>query len=212
MSDNTQFEGPRSEILAPGAADAEQAIGSAVRYWWVTVARGCLALLLGIGALISGAPEHLLVNYIAVYWMLGGLMTIRWALGVRWRAGSRIGLAAGVLAIAAGVVLIARRELADIVGPSALIGFVAVTIAATGCLRIVGAFEIEEHTGHRWTVGGLILGVVELILGVTLFLVRNAQASTVRATIGLWGLVAGSLLLTQGIRMLRARRTINQGV
>ena len=34
-------------------------------------ARGCLALLLGIGALTRGQPA--LVNFIAVYWLLGGL-------------------------------------------------------------------------------------------------------------------------------------------
>ena len=59
--------------------------------------------------------------------------------------------------------------------PQALIGAVAVTTVATGCLRIVGAFEVEERTGHRWTIGGMILGSVEVVLGVILLLVRNTQ-------------------------------------
>ena len=148
------------------------------------------------------------MNYIALYWLLGGLLTIRWALGVRWRAGSRLGLAAGLLATAMGLVLMARHRLEDIVSPEALIGAVAVTTVATGCLRIVGAFEVEERTGHRWTIGGMILGSVEVVLGVILLLVRNTQGSTVRLTIGIWGLVAGSLLLAQGFRMLQARRVL----
>jgi uncharacterized membrane protein HdeD (DUF308 family) len=127
---------------------------------------------------------------------------------VRWRAGARLGLAAGVLAIALGLVLLARRALGDIVSEETLIAGVALTTAATGCLRLVGASEVEERTGHRWTVGGVILGSAEVCLGAALFLAKDAQASTVRITIGVWGLVAGALLLVQGARMLRLRRAI----
>ena len=208
MDDDDGVAGREPETLPGGAGAAQEAVGAAVRYWWISVLRGGLALLLGIGALISEASDQLLVNYIALYWLLGGLLTIRWALGVRWRAGSRLGLAAGLLATAMGLVLIARHRLEDIVSPEALIGAVAVTTMATGCLRIVGAFEVEERTGHRWTIGGMILGSVEVVLGVILLLVRNTQGSTVRLTIGIWGLVAGSLLLAQGFRMLQARRAL----
>ena len=208
MDDDDGLAGREPETLPGGAGAAQEAVGAAVRYWWISVLRGGLALLLGIGALISEASDQLLVNYIALYWLLGGLLTIRWAVGVRWKAGSRLGLAAGLLATAMGLVLMARHRLEDIVSPEALIGAVAVTTVATGCLRIVGAFEVEERTGHRWTIGGLILGSVEIVLGVILFLVRNTQASAVRVTIGIWGLVAGSLLLAQGVRMLRAHRSI----
>ncbi len=208
MDDDDGLAGREPGTLPGGAGAAQEAVGAAVRYWWISVLRGGLALLLGIGALISGASDQLLVNYIALYWLLGGLLTIRWALGVRWRAGSRLGLAAGLLATAMGLVLMARHRLEDIVNPEALIGAVAVTTVATGCLRIVGAFEVEERTGHRWTIGGMILGSVEVVLGVILLLVRNTQGSTVRLTIGIWGLVAGSLLLAQGFRMLQARRVL----
>ncbi len=208
MDDDDGLAGREPETLPGGAGAAQEAVGAAVRYWWISVLRGGLALLLGIGALISEASDQLLVNYIALYWLLGGLLTIRWALGVRWRAGSRLGLAAGLLATAMGLVLMARHRLEDIVSPEALIGAVAVTTVATGCLRIVGAFEVEERTGHRWTIGGMILGSVEVVLGVILLLVRNTQGSTVRLTIGIWGLVAGSLLLAQGFRMLQARRVL----
>ena len=208
MDDDDGLGGREPGTLPGGAGAAQEAVGAAVRYWWISVLRGGLALLLGIGALISEASDKLLVNYIALYWLLGGLLTIRWALGVRWKAGSRLGLAAGLLATAMGLVLIARHRLEDIVNPEALIGAVAVTTVATGCLRIVGAFEVEERTGHRWTIGGMILGSVEVVLGVILLLVRNTQGSTVRLTIGIWGLVAGSLLLAQGFRMLQARRVL----
>lgn len=187
---------------------ASEAVGAAVRFWWISALRGCLALLLGVGALLSGASQPMLVNFIAVYWLLGGILTTRWAVGVRWRAGARLGLAAGVLATGTGLVLLARHALDHVVNAQVLIGVVALTTVATGCLRLLGAFEIEERTGHRWTIGGLVLGSVEVGLGAMLFLARNAQAPAVRITIGVWGLVAGSLLLVQGVRMLHLRRTV----
>jgi uncharacterized membrane protein HdeD (DUF308 family) len=52
---------------------AREAVGAVVRFWWISVLRGCLALLLGVGALISGASQPVLVNFIAVYWLLGGI-------------------------------------------------------------------------------------------------------------------------------------------
>jgi uncharacterized membrane protein HdeD (DUF308 family) len=113
-----------------------------------------------------------------------------------------------VLATGTGLVLLARHALDHVVNAQVLIGVVALTTVATGCLRLLGAFEIEERTGHRWTIGGLVLGSVEVGLGAMLFLARNAQAPAVRITIGVWGLVAGSLLLVQGIRMLHVRRTL----
>jgi len=192
---------PANEQQLAGAA-----VGAAVRFWWISLLRGCLALLLGIGALITGASQPMLVNYIGVYWLLGGILTTRWALGVRWRTGARLGLAAGVLGIGTGLVLLTRHTLDDVVNVEVLISIVALTTVATGCLRLLGAFEVEEHTGHRWTIGGVIPGSVEVCLGAMLFFARDAQASTVRLTIGVWGLVAGTLLLLQGVRMLHIRR------
>ena len=185
---------------------ATEAVKAAVRFWWISMLRGCLALLLGLGALVTGDASSTLVNFFAVYWVLGGVLTARWALGIRWKTGSRLGFAAGTLAIALGLALLARHALADVVSKEALISGVALTTIAAGCMRLVGAYEIEERTGHRWTFGGVLLGSVEVCLGIIVFLVRNGQASTVRITIGVWALVAGVLLLLQAARMLQARR------
>jgi uncharacterized membrane protein HdeD (DUF308 family) len=208
MNDDSQLGGPPLDTPTDRSSAAREAVGAAVRFWWIGVFRGCLALLLGVGALISGASQPALVNFIALYWVLGGILTTRWAIAVRWRAGARLALAAGLLAIALGLVLLARRALDDVVSQGTLIGAVALTTVATGCLRLVGAFEVEERTGHRWTIGGVILGSVEVCLGTVLFLVRDGHASTVRITIGVWGLVAGVLLLVQGARMLHVQRAI----
>lgn len=188
------------------SASVGEAVAAVVRYWWISLLRGCLAVLLGIGALVSSGAQETLVNFIAVYWALGGLLTVKWAHGIRWRAGSRLGLIAGALAIVTGMALLARHSLDDFLSARSLIDLVAVTTTGTGVLRLVGAFEIHERTGHRWTVGGVLLGSIEICIGLVLLLVRDPQSSMLRVTIGIWGLVAGTLLLIQGVQMLRVWR------
>jgi|GEM_PF-1672214 len=213
MSEVTNDPDPGAPRSSPPAGEmaAEQAVVAAVRFWWVSMLRGAFALLLGLGAFFSGATQQTLISYIAIYWLLGGLVTVRWALGVRWRAGTRLGLAAGVLATCTGLVLLARHALAGVVSTEVLVNLVAVTTIATGALRLAGAFEIEEHTAHRWTIGGVILGTTEIGIGLALLLLRDATASTLRTTLGVWGLAAGILLLMQGLRLLRVRRTMRAG-
>ena len=104
------------------------------------------------------------------------------------------------------LILYARFALEDLVSGESLITLVAVTTVAMGCLRLLGAFEVEARTGHRWTVGGLMLGTVEVVLGVVLFLAHDASATTLRVVIGVWGITAGILLLTQAARIRKAGR------
>lgn len=128
----------------------------------------------------------MLVNFIAIYWLLGGLLTIRLAIGVHRKAGSRLALAAGLLAIGTSLVLLSRNALDDLVSVPVLVNLVAATTVGMGCLRLVGAFEVEERTGHRWMVGGLMLGTVEVAIGALLFLAQNASATTIRVAMGAW--------------------------
>jgi len=71
------------------------------RFWWVAVLRGALALLFGAAALVSPRDRTMLANFIGLYWLLGGLLTLRWALAVRWRRGSHLGLVAGTVGVIA---------------------------------------------------------------------------------------------------------------
>ena len=63
-------------------------------FWWISVVRGILSLLLGTAVLFTQDNRAMLANFIGAYWLLSGLLTLRWApwCGLR---GSRIGLAAG---------------------------------------------------------------------------------------------------------------------
>ena len=175
------------------------------RLWWIPVVRGALSLLLGSALLVGQGDRAMLANFVGVYWLFSGLLTLRWALTVRWRRGSRIGLAAGSVSVAAAVLVLFRHELQHVVSSDTLINMLGIAIVLIGCLRLLGAFEIKRETGHRWTFGGLALGSVEMGLGLILLFSRG-DLQALAAVLAVWGLVGGSLLLIEGFRLRRFAR------
>ncbi len=175
------------------------------RLWWIPVVRGALSLLLGSALLVGQGDRAMLANFVGVYWLFSGLLTLRWALTVRWRRGSRIGLAAGSVSVAAAVLVLFRHELQHVVSSDTLINMLGIAIVLIGCLRLLGAFEIKRETGHRWTFGGLALGSVEMGLGLILLFSRG-DLQALAAVLAVWGLVGGSLLLIEGFQLRRFAR------
>jgi len=177
-----------------------------VRFWWVTLVRGLFGLMLGVAALWSGNRSSSLVTFMGLYWLAGGALTLRWAVGVRWAAGARLGLVAGLSAVAMGSLALLREPFSALLSVDAVATLLGTTAALTGALRVAGAFETERRTGHRWTVGGVILGSFELGLGVLLLFHGAMSTRGLVLAAGMWALVGGALLLVEGIRLMRLRR------
>ena len=78
-----------------------------------------------------------------------------------------------------------------------------------GALRLVGAFEIERRTGHRWSIGGLILGGLELGTGI-LLITTDTLSRGVMITIGTWALPS-TLLIVEAFRARGLARLILEG-
>lgn len=170
------------------------------RLWWIGVLRGVIALALGVSALLaSGSPERL-ATFLALYWLAGGVMTLRLAWAMRPSLGFRLAAVAGVVAIISALLVVLRESLAGAISPVTTINILGLAALAMGTLRLVGAFEIERRTGHRWSVGGLILGVLEVGTGILLIATDTASRG-VMITIGVWALASGTLLIVEAVRV-----------
>lgn len=172
------------------------------RFWWIGGVRGAIALLLGLSALVSSSSPERLATFLALYWLAGGVVTLRLAWAMRPSLGFRLAAVAGVVAITAALLVVLREFLAGAISPVKTINILGLAAAAMGTLRILGAFEIERRTGHRWSVGGLILGVLELGTGVIL-IATDALSPAVMITIGVWALASGTLLILEAVRARR---------
>ena len=68
--------------------------------------------------------------------------------------------------------------------------------------EVAVAFEIERRTGHRWSIGGLILGGLEVGTGI-LLIATDTLSSGVMITLGVWALASGTLLIVEAVRARR---------
>jgi uncharacterized membrane protein HdeD (DUF308 family) len=178
------------------------------RFWWIGVLRGTIALALGSSALLaSGSPERL-ATFLALYWLAGGVVTMRFAWAVRPSAGFRLAWVAGAVAITAALLVALRELLSGVVSPAKMIEVLGFAAAAMGTLRLVGAFEIERRTSHRWSIGGLVLGGLELGTGIILLVATDTQSSALMITVSAWALASGTLLLVEAVRARRLAHAI----
>jgi uncharacterized membrane protein HdeD (DUF308 family) len=177
------------------------------RYWWLTAVRGLVALTLALAIVVAGRGTTRLVTFLGLYWMAGGLITLRFALAIRPRQGARLGLAAGMAAVVGAVLVLLRDQLSGLVHPDLLVQLVGYSAVLTGLLRVLGGFAAEKRLGRRWTLGGIVLGTLEAALGGVLLLSTEVDPELLAPIAAAWGVASGTLLLAEGLRLRRFART-----
>jgi uncharacterized membrane protein HdeD (DUF308 family) len=205
---STQADPP--ERAAQRTSGAGTRLPAIARYWWLTALRGLVALALALAITVGGRSTARLVSFLALFWMTGGLITLRFALAIRPRPGFRLGLAAAIAAVVGAALVLLRERLSGVVDPEVFVGLLGISAVLTGLLRILGGFAAEERVGRRWTLGGIVLGTLEVALG-ALLLVTSEVDSDLLVPIGAaWGVVSGILLLAQGLGLRRVARSWRQ--
>jgi uncharacterized membrane protein HdeD (DUF308 family) len=205
---STQPDPP--EQPAQGTSGAGTQLPAIARYWWLTTLRGLVALALALAITVGSRNTGRLITFLALFWMTGGLITLRFALAIRPRPGFRLGLAAAIAAVVGAVLVLVRDRLAGVVDPDVFVGLLGISAVLTGVLRILGGFAAEERVGRRWTLGGIVLGTLELALGALLLLTSEVDPNLLVPIGAAWGAVSGILLLAQGLGLRRVARTWRQ--
>jgi uncharacterized membrane protein HdeD (DUF308 family) len=96
-----------------------------------------------------------------------------------------------------------RERLSGVVEPEVFVRLLGISAALTGLLRVLGGFAAQERLGRRWTLGGIVLGALELALGVVLLLTSGVDSDLLQPIGVAWGAVSGILLLAQALRLRR---------
>jgi len=178
--------------------------------WLILLVRALLALGLGIVVLLTGELRPGIANVIAIYWLLGSLLTLRWARSHRSVPGERLAYAAGIAGLVASGAVIARDVLRGFLGPSLLLALLGLFCVVVGSLRVSGIFrESVSQEIRRSRREGIALGGLEIMLGIALIMSEQVRPIVV-PMIGIWGLVGGTIMLADAVRarrMIVARRT-----
>lgn len=189
----------------PAQGQAGTGLPALARYWWVTGLRGLVALMLALAVVVVGRGTAHLVTFLALYWMTGGFLTLRFALAIRPHRGFRLGLVAGSVAVVGALLVVVRNWLSWLVDPEVLIVLLGISASLTGLLRVLGGFATQERPGRQRTLGGIVLGILELAFGV-LVLTSTADPDLLVPLVAAWGAVSGILLLAEGLRLCRLAR------
>jgi uncharacterized membrane protein HdeD (DUF308 family) len=170
---------------------------------WITVVRGVMAITLGLAlALHHNRAPSALANFMGIYWILNGMVTIQAGRAVEGRR-RRIALVAGVIGVVTGAVVL----LVD-VDTTFLLAILGVVIALTGVVHLLGGFELADVSGRRWRPG-VPLGILELGLGATLILTPGFGGSLSTWLASAWALLGGSVLVSDALSV--RRRLTRQG-
>ena len=133
---------------APGSSGTRPP--AMARYWWLTVLRGLVALALALAIVVAGRSTVRLVSFLALFWMTGGLLMLRFALAIRPRPGFRLGLAAAIAAVVGAGLVLLRDRLSGLVAPEVFVGLLGIAAVLTGLLR-PGIDRQERSSNPRST-------------------------------------------------------------
>jgi uncharacterized membrane protein HdeD (DUF308 family) len=179
------------------------------RLWWIMLARAAVALLLGLSVLLAQKTRPALGNFIGVYWVLGSLLTLRWVSRHRGERGSRLAWAAAAMGILAGVLVLARFALEDVLSANLVLTLLGLTAILTGLLRLSGTFHDHVIDDRPRLPHRVALGALELALGVALLLADRASRPVAVAA-GLWAIVGGTIMLVDALALRRMGRPLGQ--
>jgi uncharacterized membrane protein HdeD (DUF308 family) len=153
---------------------------------------GLVAIVLGVLLLaMPGASLKTVIYLFGVMVIVYGLARI--VAGLRGRMESRsAGVVGGVLAIVAGVAIVAWPELSALT----LIYIIGGWAIATGVMDIVGAFSGASGAHRIWHA---FIGLVSVVFGLIVFLFPGDGALALLWLIGIYLVVMGFLRIVVGV-------------
>lgn len=164
---------------------------------WVTLARGVMAIVLGLAlALHKDRAPAALANFMGIYWILMGMVTLQWGFAAE-KPRRRLPIVAGAIGVVTGTVVL----VAD-VGTAFLLSILGIVISLTGIVHLLGGFELDDLSGRRWH-SGLPLGILELGLGTTLILTSGQSGSVSTWLASAWALLGGVVLVSDAFLIRR---------
>ena len=173
------------------------------RYWWAFIARGILAIVLGVVAFVwPGITVTALIIVFGIYVFVDGVFLLVKAIaGWKARDDRWLLLFEGLLGIGIGVITFFAPGVTAIV----LLFYIAAWSLTTGILEIVGAIRLrKEIQGEVWWI---LSGIVSILFAVLLMIFPGTGILGLVWLLGVYAIVFGVLLIALGIRV-RAHRPV----
>lgn len=159
--------------------------------WWLILLWGLLTILIGLFLITSPAVTAIMLfTLLGAYFVVGGIVDVLAAI-VHRGAGWIWRLALGILYIVAGVAVLSAPVLSTIFGVAMLYYFLAFSAIVGGIIEIVRAVMAIGRLGLGAVIGSLLIGILQLVIG--LFLLENPVAGTLTLVpvLGIFAVASG---------------------
>src|SRR5512136_1797841 len=167
--------------------------------FWITLARSVLALALGLALVLQpDKTRPFLINFIGVFWLAGGVMSLRW--GASGERARRRSVVVGIVGIVAGALILGRFLMIQLVGEAPIVLLLGTVVVLTGLVHVFEGFRTDPgHQRQRsWT--STLLGAFEIVLGLVVLMWRDDFGSIFYALVTIWAFMAALVLLRQALR------------
>jgi uncharacterized membrane protein HdeD (DUF308 family) len=170
--------------------------------WWVLLLNGLLLIVAGVLIFSIHWTVSSLSTFIGALFIFQGASTAL-ITGVDGAA-RRTNVVSGLLSIAAGVVIIAWPK----PGLVALAIFLGAWLIVVGTISVSGAFAARSILPNWWLV--LILGLLEIPLGVLALADPGATLAAIITVGGIWGVAVGITRVVLAFEVKRLPKTLDQ--
>jgi uncharacterized membrane protein HdeD (DUF308 family) len=165
------------------------------RNWWVLLINGALLVVSGFLIFSISWTIRELATFIGALFIFQGL-TEALTTGIDARV-RRVNVLTGLLGIAAGVAIIVWPE----PGVVALAIFLGAWLIVSGTLAISGAFAARQVLPNWWLL--LILGLLEIPLGVLALADPGATLAAIITVAGIWAVAIGVMRIVLAFEIKR---------
>ena len=140
--------------------------------FWITLARSVLALALGLALIFHpDKTRPMLVNFIGMFWLAAGIMSLRW--GASGERARRMSVVIAIVGIVAGVLILGRFLLAQLVGEAPIVLLLGGIVVLTGLVHVFEGFRTGTGRQRQRSWTSTLLGAFEIVLGLVLLLWRD---------------------------------------
>ncbi|MFH1037621.1 MAG: DUF308 domain-containing protein [PVC group bacterium] len=160
------------------------------RHWWAPAARGVLAILLGLLALIwPGLFADAFIIIFGVYFLAQGIAALFTAADLRKEEHRGSIILGGLVGVAVGLAILLFPGVFLVI----IIWVIAFWALVTGILEMSAAVQLPGGSGGKWLL--FFSGVLSVIVGLILLTRPGAGLLAVLWLIGIYAIIAGVTLL-----------------
>lgn len=175
--------------------------------WGLVLLRGISAFLLGLVLLINpAATVIILVQFLAVFWVLDGIFTLVHAIkGCKHVNKWGWGVFVGILSILAGIVIFSRPLVSSILTVALLVYLIAFLAMFFGISGIATGIRLRKEISHEWSM--ILGGILSTLFGILLLSSPLMSAMALVLNVAAFSAINGIILIVLSFRVKKLGAT-----